>query len=320
MRDVAERATTAAVDALVAQVGQAVVGKERVARLVLATLIAGGHALLVDVPGVAKTRMARALARSLALTHSRVQATPDLLPGDVVGVSVFDPRTQDFRYRPGPVMHHLVLVDEINRATPRTQAALLECMEERQVTVDGVTHPVPEPFMVMATENPVEMEGTYPLPEAQLDRFLIATEVGYPAREEEVAMVDRLAVDDPLDRFQAVAGPEEVLAWQAAARAVRLHPVVQEYLVDVVRATREHSGVRLGASPRAVMGLARMARAWAWMHGRDFVRPEDIKDLAGPVLAHRLMLAADTEVMGKAGRDVVAEVLEQVPVPTEIPQ
>jgi MoxR-like ATPase len=302
---------------VVVQVGQAVLGKEAIVRLLLAALVAGGHVLLVDVPGVAKTRLARALARSLDLGFSRIQGTPDLLPGDVVGVSVFDPRTHDFHYRPGPILHHLVLVDEINRATPRTQSALLECMEERQVTVDGTTYPVPEPFMVMATQNPVEMEGTYPLPEAELDRFLLATAVGYPDREQEILMIERVTVDDPLERMTALAGAADVLAWRRAAAAVRLDAPVEEYLVDVVRATREHPGVRLGASPRATLALARAARAWAWLAGREYVIPDDVKQLARPVLAHRLLVAADVEVAGKGGADVVAEVLEAVAVPTE---
>jgi MoxR-like ATPase len=308
------------ISALTDQIGRAVIGKEAVVRLLLTGLVAGGHVLLVDVPGVAKTRLARAVSRSLDLSFKRIQATPDLLPGDVVGVSVFDPKAQDFHYRPGPILNQVVLVDEINRATPRTQSALLEAMEERQVTVDGVTYPVPEPFMVLATQNPIEMEGTYPLPEAQLDRFLLSTGVGYPERDDEMTMVDRLAADDPLEQFEPLATQQDVLAWRKSAREVRLDPTVLAYLVDVVRATREHPGVRLGASPRAAIALARAVRAWAWLGGRDFVSPDDVKALAGAVLAHRLQVGADAEVMGKAGLHVIAEVLESLAVPTEVPR
>jgi MoxR-like ATPase len=306
-------------NAVLDQIDQVIMGKRDVARLLLTALVARGHVLLVDVPGVAKTRMTRAFARSLALSFQRIQGTPDLLPGDVVGVSVFDPKTSEFRYRPGPVLSHLVLVDEVNRATPRTQSALLECMEEHQVTVDGVTRPVPEPFMVLATENPVEMEGTYPLPEAQLDRFLISVSVGYPSQDDEVAMIRRLSAQDPLEGLEPVATGADVAAWQAAASQVRMDPVVEDYLVDIVRATREHPGVRLGASPRASLALSRAARAYAYVAGRGFVLPDDVKAMAVPVLAHRLLLAADAEVMGESGAETVARVLEGVPAPTERP-
>jgi MoxR-like ATPase len=310
-------APKAALDAVVAQIAQAVVGKEDVTRLLMTALVTGGHVLLVDVPGVAKTRLARALARSLSMSFARIQATPDLLPGDVVGVSIYDPARTEFRYRPGPVLNQMVLVDEINRATPRTQSALLECMEEHQVTVDGVSHPIPAPFMVVATQNPVEMEGTYPLPEAQLDRFLLASAVGYPSLDDENAMITRLGQDDPLERFVALASPEDVLAWRSAAQAVRLADSVQRYLLDIVRATREAPRIQLGASPRATLWYSRAVRAYAWLDGRDYVLPDDVKALAAPILAHRLMLSADAEVLGRSARDVVAEVLTTVAAPTE---
>jgi MoxR-like ATPase len=302
---------------LEAQLARVVIGKEAVIRLVLVALLAGGHVLLVDVPGVAKTRLARALAASLRLSFARIQATPDLLPGDIVGVSVYDLKTQEFHYRPGPVFHHIVLVDELNRATPRTQSALLECMEERQATVDGVSRPVPEPFCVVATQNPVEMEGTYPLPEAQLDRFLLAAAVGYPERADEVRLVAELADGDGLGGLEAVAGPEDVLRWRSACQTVRLDPVLREYVVDVVRATRDDAGVRLGASPRASLALARAARALAWLEGRPFVRPDDVQRLAVPVLAHRLLVSADSDVMGRDAAWAVQEAVGRVPVPTE---
>jgi MoxR-like ATPase len=272
---------------------------------------------LVDVPGVAKTRLARALARSLDLSFSRIQATPDLLPGDVVGVAVYDPATATFRYRPGPVLHQLVLVDEVNRATPRTQAALLESMEEHQVTVDGVTYPLPTPFLVVATENPVEMEGTYPLPEAQLDRFLLATPVGYPSAAEEQAMVARLGQDEPLDRFEALAGPGDVRRWQQAAQGVHLAAPVAEYLVAIVRQTRVHPRILLGASPRAALWFARVVRASACTARCALALPDDVKASAAPVLAHRLVLAADATVLGRSGAEVSAEVVAAVPAPTE---
>jgi MoxR-like ATPase len=306
-----------AVDAVLDQIDQVVMGKRDVARLVLTGLVARGHVLLVDVPGVAKTRLARAFARSLALSFQRIQATPDLLPGDVVGVSLFDPKTTDFVYRPGPVLNHIVLVDEVNRATPRTQAALLECMEERQVTVDGVTRPTPDPFMVLATENPVEMEGTYPLPEAQLDRFLLAVSVGYPEEADELTMMRRLSAEDPLPALSAVATSEDVRRWQREAHQVRMDAAVEAYLLAIVRNTRIEQGVRLGASPRATLALTRAARAYAYVSGRSYVLPDDIKTLAAPVLGHRLLLAADAAVMGESGREAVARVVASTAPPTE---
>lgn len=303
--------------AVMDQIDRAVVGKASVVRLLLTALVTGGHVLLVDVPGVAKTRLARSLALSLNLSFARIQATPDLLPGDVVGVSVYDPATAQFRYRPGPVLNQMVLVDEVNRATPRTQSALLESMEEHQVTVDGITHPIPSPFMVMATQNPIEMEGTYPLPEAQLDRFLLATPVGYPGVDEEMEMVRRLGQDEPMDRFEPVAGPEDVVRWRQAALAVHLSLPVQQYLVDIVRETRTHPRIQLGASPRAALWFSRAVRAHAWLQGRSYVLPDDVKSLAVPVLSHRLLLSADAEVLGRSGSEAVEEVLASVAAPTE---
>ena len=312
-----ENVLTAKVQAVVDQIEQAVVGKGDVVRLLLTALVSGSHVLLVDVPGVAKTRLARALALSLNLSFARIQATPDLLPGDVMGVSVYDPATGQFRYRPGPVLNQIVLVDEVNRATPRTQSALLESMEEHQVTVDGVTHPIGAPFMVMATQNPVEMEGTYPLPEAQLDRFLLATPVGYPDVQEEMEMVRRLGQDEPMDRFRPLADPGDVLSWRQAALDVHLSLPVQQYLVDIVRQTRVHSRISLGASPRASLWFSRAVRAYAWLQGRRYVLPDDVKALAVPVLAHRVLLSADAEVLGRSGVDVIEEVKASVAAPTE---
>ncbi|MGC8486906.1 MAG: AAA family ATPase [Clostridia bacterium] len=303
--------------AVIDQIDRAVVGKAHVVKLLLTALITGGHVLLVDVPGVAKTRLARSLALSLNLSFARIQATPDLLPGDVVGVSVYDPATAGFRYRPGPVLNQVVLVDEVNRATPRTQSALLESMEEHQVTVDGVSHPIPSPFIVMATQNPIEMEGTYPLPEAQLDRFLFATPVGYPDAEDEMEMVRRLGQDEPLDRFEPVAGPGDVLRWRRAALQVHLSQPVQQYLVDIVRQTRTLPRIQLGASPRAALWYSRAVRVYAWLAGREYVLPDDVKSLATPILAHRMLLSADAEVLGRSRDEVVQEVLASVPAPTE---
>lgn len=300
-----------------AAVATVVVGKQEVVDLLLVALLCRGHVLLEDVPGVGKTLLARSLATAMGCGFRRVQFTPDVLPSDVTGSSVFDQRTAEFEFRPGPVFTPVLLADEINRATPRTQSALLEAMEERQVTVDGRTRALPEPFLVMATQNPVELEGTFPLPEAQLDRFVVKVAPGYPSVEEEDEMLRRFGHDDPSARLSAVTAPEEIVALQKAREAVEVGDAVRAYLLDVVRATRGDARLALGASPRAALALHRAAQARALIDGRQFVLPDDVKRLAEPVLAHRLLLRADARLRGEASERVVAELLARVPVPVE---
>src|SRR5438552_3779788 len=278
-------------------VERVLVGKHGTIQLAIVALLCEGHLLLEDVPGIGKTTLARALARSLGCSFRRLQCTPDLLPSDVTGVSVFDQRTADFVFRPGPIFANVLLADEINRATPRTQSAVLEAMQEAQVSADGVTRPLPKPFLVMATQNPIELEGTFPLPEAQLDRFLLRLTVGYPSEEDEYALVTRgasLSVGLP-----AVVSCDEVLSASAATEAIRVHDDVRRYVVQVSRATRTDGDVRLGASPRATLALHRASQAWAAMHGREYVIPDDVKDLAVPVLAHRLIASLEARLRGR---------------------
>jgi MoxR-like ATPase len=303
--------------AIAEQVGRVIVGKAAQTRLLTVALLADGHVLLDDVPGVAKTLLVRALAAALGLSFSRVQCTPDLLPGDVTGSLVFDQRAGEFDFRPGPVFANIVLADEINRATPRTQSAFLEAMQERGVTVDGVTHALPDPFLVLATQNPVEQKGTFPLPEAQVDRFLVSLRMGYPDSAEEVQMLERFREADPLAEVRAAVAREEVAAARAAVRAVHVSDDVAGYVVALVRATRESALVRLGASPRASLALQRAAQASAALDGRDFVVPDDVQTLAEPVLAHRLVLARDALLDRGTPGTVLAEVVRGVPVPVE---
>ncbi len=300
-------------------VGRVLVGKEETVDLLFAALLAGGHVLIEDVPGVGKTTLARALARSLGCTFKRIQFTPDLLPSDVTGITVYNQAEGTFTFRPGPVFAHLVLADEINRATPRTQSALLEAMQEGTVTVDGVTHELPRPFLVLATQNPVELEGTFPLPEAQLDRFLMRIRIGYPDAEEEARILSRFGSDDPLERLEPVVTAEEVLELQAARGTVRVEAPVREYIVALARASREHPDVVLGASPRASLALYRVAQALAAVAGRDYVLPDDVKEAAVPVLAHRLILTPEARMRGTSAEEVVAHLLTTVPVPVEGP-
>jgi MoxR-like ATPase len=298
-------------------VASVVVGREEVVDQLLVAILCHGHVLLEDVPGVGKTLLARSLATALGCTFRRIQFTPDVLPSDVTGSSVFDQHTSDFEFRPGPIFTQVLLADEINRATPRAQSALLEAMEERQVTVDGATWPLPEPFLVLATQNPIDMEGTFPLPEAQLDRFLLRVRPGYPTRDEEDAILCRFERDDPLARLTAVASDAEVVGLQQQRAAVVVSDGVRRYLLDVVRATRGDSRLLLGASPRASLALHRAAQARALLDGRSFALPDDVKDLAGPVLAHRLILTAEARLRGETPDGVVAAVLGSVPVPVE---
>jgi MoxR-like ATPase len=307
----------AATGALRANVGRVFVGKEHVVDLLLVTLLCEGHALLEDVPGIGKTMLARALSRSLACSFQRIQFTPDLLPSDITGVSVFNQKTSDFEFRPGPLAAQVVLADEINRAGPRTQSALLEAMEERQVTVDGVTRPLPRPFLVLATQNPVELSGTFPLPEAQMDRFLLRIAIGYPEEDDERAILRRFRTANPLAELQPVLGVDELLHLQAAVRSVYVHTAVEQYIVRLIRATRAHPAVQLGGSPRSTLALYRTAQARAALHGRTYVRPDDVQALLQPVLGHRLVLATYINLRGKSVADVLAEVAAATPVPVE---
>ncbi|WP_407649722.1 AAA family ATPase [Goodfellowiella coeruleoviolacea] len=300
---------------IAANVERVLVGKPDVVRIALVTLLAEGHLLVEDVPGVGKTSLAKALARSIDCTVSRIQFTPDLLPSDITGVSIYNRQNSDFEFRPGPVFANIVVGDEINRASPKTQSALLECMEEHQVTVDGTTYPLGSPFMVIATQNPVEMEGTYALPEAQRDRFTARVSIGYPDPLAELAMVDEHAGHDPLAELTPVSDADRVRALIEAVRQVHLSPEVRRYAVDLVSATRRLPELRLGASPRSTLQLVSAARAHAALAGRDFVVPDDLQAVAVPVLAHRLVLTPESQAARRSPVDLVRGLLQRVPVP-----
>ena len=300
---------------IAANVASVIVGKDDVIERSLAALVAEGHLLVEDVPGVGKTMLARSLAVSIGGTFSRIQFTPDLLPSDVTGVSVYNQSTGEFSYRPGPIAAQLVLADEINRATPKTQSALLEAMEERQITVDGVTHPLALPFLVIATQNSIEYEGTFPLPEAQLDRFLMRISVGYPKFDEELTIIAQQERSHPIADLSPVATPEQVLDLQRAAQDVYVDGLVREYVVALSEATRAHVDAALGASPRASLGLFRASRALGLIRGRDYVLPDDVKELAPAVLSHRIVLTPAARMRGVRAEHLVDELLNTVPVP-----
>ena len=302
---------------IIDNVQRVIVGKDEGIELMLIALLCEGHVLLEDVPGVGKTTMAKAASRSLGCTFQRVQFTPDLLPSDVTGLYYFNQKAQDFEFRPGPVMTQVLLADEINRATPRTQSALLEAMQERQVTIEGTTTPLPRPFLVLATQNPIELEGTFPLPEAQVDRFLLKLRIGYPSEQDENDILVRFERSDPLADLQPVTTPEELLEMQRAVRAVRVEDSVRQYVVQVARATREHPAVSLGVSPRGTMALYHTAQARAAVRGREYVIPDDVKALAPHVLTHRIMISPQTRLRGRTPQEVVMDVVDQVPVPVE---
>lgn len=298
-------------------VQRVIVGKDEIINLVLAAILSEGHVLLEDVPGTGKTTLAKALAVSLGVNFRRIQFTPDLLPSDVTGINFFNQKTQEFEYRPGPVISQIVLADEINRATPRTQSAMLEAMQERQITVDLDTIRLPRPFLVIATQNPIELEGTFPLPEAQIDRFLMRIDIGYPSEQEEAAILTRFRTDDPLADLQPVTDPESIQSLIRQVREVRVEESLHNYIVQVIRTTREHNEVDLGASPRATMALYRTSQAWAAIHGRDFVLPDDVKHLAPSVITHRIMLSPQMRLRGRKPAEIVADIVNTVPVPVE---
>jgi MoxR-like ATPase len=300
---------------VVRNVERVIVGKHNEVQLTLLALLCRGHILIEDVPGVGKTMLAKAIARSLGCTFKRIQFTPDLLPTDVTGVSMYNQKTGEFEYRPGPVMAQIVLSDEINRATPKTQSALLEAMEERQVTVDGVTYTLPDPFIVLATQNPIEYEGTFPLPEAQLDRFLIRISLGYPTKADEIDILERQQQSHPLESLTQVVESRDLIAAQQAIKNVYVDRLIKEYIVGVVEETRRHDEVYLGASPRGSLGLYRTAQARAAMEGRDFVIPDDVKALAEIVLAHRIIVSPAARIKNTDSRLIISDILARVPVP-----
>jgi MoxR-like ATPase len=303
---------------IVENMSRVIVGKQAAIELLLAGLLADGHVLLEDMPGLGKTLIAKSLARSIGAGFKRVQFTPDLLPADITGFTVYNQQRGEFRFQPGPVMTHVLLADEINRTIPRTQSSLLESMEERQVTVDGETHPLPRPFFVMATQNPIELEGTFPLPEAQLDRFLLRVRLGYPAQAEEIAILARFQEQDPLRALEPVASPEAVAELQELRKKITVSAPIREYITSLVRATRTSPALRLGASPRGSLALMRTGQALAALRGRDFVLPDDVKCLAVPVLAHRLILREEERLRGETQERVLEEILRQVPIPAPV--
>jgi len=302
-------------DELISNVEKVIIGKTEAVRLTVVGLLSQGHILIEDVPGTGKTMLAKSLARSIGCSFNRIQFTPDMLPSDVTGVSVFNQKTGEFEYRPGPVMAQIVLTDEINRATPKTQSALLEAMEERQATVDGVTHRTPTPFLVIATQNPIEYEGTFPLPEAQVDRFMLRISLGYPSPAEEIRMLEKQQLAHPVDSLQKVVNVEDVRQAQHQVRRITVSDEIKRYIIDLVTATRRHSDVYLGASPRGSLALFRTAQAHAAISGRTFAVPDDVKALALSVLAHRLIVGSAARVRDVDTRSIVLEILRSTPVP-----
>jgi len=310
---------TAAAKRFTENVGRVIVGKEEPIQWVFIGLLCGGHLLIEDVPGLGKTLLAKVAARSLGCTFKRIQCTPDLLPADVTGLHYFNQKNSEFEFRPGPILANLVLVDEINRAMPRTQSCLLECMQEQQVTVDWHTFSLPRPFLILATQNPIELEGTFPLPEAQLDRFLLRVKLGYPSAAEEETILARFQEANPLDSLPIIMEAKDLLDLQRLSRQVYVEPSVRRYITALTRTTRSHADIRLGASPRSSLGLHWAAQALAAIQGRSFVIPDDVKSLFIPVIAHRLLMKAEARMRGKTEEDVLREILERTPIPLEEP-
>jgi len=306
-----------AMDRVITNVEKVIVGKKDVIELTLVALLCEGHVLIEDVPGTGKTTLAKAIARSLDCSFQRIQFTPDLLPSDVTGLYFFNQKTQEFEFRPGPIMTQVILADEINRATPRTQAALLEAMQERQVSIDLETRPLPRPFLVLATQNPIELEGTFPLPEAQVDRFVMKIRLGYPSEQDENEILLRYEQEEPLDTLRPVLSADALLGLQQQVRSIRVEKSVREYVVRVTRATREHPAIELGVSPRGTLALYKTAQALAALRGRDYVIPDDIKYLAPAVLTHRILIHPQTRLRGRTPEQVIAELVDAVPVPVE---
>jgi MoxR-like ATPase len=298
-------------------ISRVIVGKEAVIDLLMVALLCEGHVLFEDVPGIGKTTLAKSLAKSLGCTFQRIQFTPDLLPSDITGITFFNQKKGEFEFRPGPLLSQVVLADEINRATPRTQSALLEAMEERQISIERETILLPRPFIVIATQNPIELEGTFPLPEAQLDRFLIRLRLDYPSQSEERLILQRFREEQPLSELRPVLSGERLQALQIMIRRVRVEPSVESYIVELVRATRVHNGIELGVSPRGTLALYRTSQAYAAIHGRSYVIPDDVKQVARPVLAHRMIATSQTRLHGRIMEQIIEEVLHIVPVPVE---
>ncbi len=304
-------------DRIIENVQRVIIGKRETIELLLTAILCEGHALLEDVPGTGKTTLARALSASLGCSFRRIQFTPDLLPSDVTGLNWFNQKKQEFEFRPGPVMSQIVLADEINRATPRTQSALLEAMQERQVTIDGVTHPLPRPFLVLATQNPVELEGTFPLPEAQVDRFLVHIKIGYPDQAEENEMLERFRIEDPMQTLQPVVTREEVLQLQQERKTIRVESSIRDYIVRISEATRANVDISLGASPRATLALYQVSQAWAALQGRDYILPDDVKVITPHVLSHRLIIAPHAQLRGRNVNELISDIVGSVAVPVE---
>jgi MoxR-like ATPase len=296
-------------------IGKVIVGNDRAIELIQVALLAEGHVLLEDIPGVGKTLLAKSLARSIGGVFKRIQCTPDLLPSDITGYNIYDQRINKFSFREGPVISNVLLTDEINRTIPRTQASLLECMEERQVTIDGETFTLPRPFLVIATQNPIELEGTFPLPEAQLDRFLMKIGLGYPDRDEELIILDRFQGKDPFEDLAQIVEPEQIVELQHLREEIHIANSVKEYIIDIIRATRNHKSFSFGASPRASIALIRASQALALLRGRDFVLPDDIKELVVPILSHRLILTREERLKGNNPAVLIEEIIKELTVP-----